>query len=315
MSCGAGKGSSKAAKIPKPEWVESLPYNSSYYQAVGIARKTGSPQIYRAQAHENALAAMAGQVNANISSTSILHQVEDRTGVSETLINFVRSQSDELMEGYELMEQWEDELNYYEYYRLSKIKFAELKAKRKQSAVNKARMLYEEGVALRQDFNLAGAFTRFTLVLDAMSNYLGDSDEAENTENGNPARKAMKQLDEIVKELVIAAISGYITAHRGDMVDAGRLQFVVSDGAKHGINAVPVQFKYSGGYLRTDAVISNSDGMVNGAVHQTAVAGKYKFCATVDVRKMVQQSTPNLLIRKLLDHLSGNSACVQITIN
>lgn len=312
-ACRSGKESAKNDKNPKPTWVESLPYSSSYYQAVGSTRKLGSAQNYRAQARDNALALMAGQVNANISSTSILHQVEDRTGVSETLINLIKSQSDEMLEGYEFMGQWEDEYNYYEYYRLSKSKFAEVKAKRKRDAVSRAQVLYGEGCRFYDESKLYQAFSRFVQALDVMASYLGDNDDDE-IEGVNPARQSLERINDMVKEVNIESVTGDVTAVKGSVVDDSQISFLITDKAQIVQTDIPLHFSYTGGYLRKETSVSNIDGRAGGAIHQTAMAGNYRFCASIDVKQMVTQSTQNLLVRKLLLNLQGNSSCVKVAI-
>jgi hypothetical protein len=315
-ACGSKSKVSKLHKEPKPAWVESLPYNSSYYQGVGMVKKIGFAQNYKSEAQKNALSMMAGQVNANISSTSILHQVEDRSGVSEILINSIRSQSEEMLEGYELMGSWEDEVNYYEYYRLSKSKFAQVKEQRKQDALKKAVAHYDDGMRYLGENKSIQAFQSFTRVLDVMALYLGDNTVVGDSLSAfDPVKESMRSLSAVVAQLTISSVSPSVSFSKSASNGVLQLPFTVQNSAGIRQNDVPVRFSFTGGYLRVDVAVSKDGGEVKGLIHQLPAAGKFGFCGQVDVNRMVQQATPNLLVRKLLGHLAGNSGCVSVVVD
>ena len=100
---------------PKPGWVLNRPITQAYYTGIGIAKKWGTPDNYKSEARQKALADMAGQVNAKISSTSVLHKVEDRSGINEIYSSCIKSSSLEYLEGYQEADSYEDENYYYVY--------------------------------------------------------------------------------------------------------------------------------------------------------------------------------------------------------
>ncbi|MGV8826711.1 MAG: LPP20 family lipoprotein [Breznakibacter sp.] len=313
--CAARKKAALEALNPKPAWVDATPREAGYYQAVGVARKWGSMQNYQSEARNHALSQMAGQVNAAISSTSILSQVEDRHGVSEILINNIRSKSEEFLEGYEMMGKWEDEVNYYEYYRLSKQKFAAIKEQRKRDALQKAVFRFREAERMEQEGQYAQALSLHAGVLDLLGNYLGESSLlVDSVGDFDPAVASLQHIAQLVKDMVVVCSSGNVETTPGGVVAEDRLAFVVSDGHQRWQPNIPVRFTYSGGYLRKDKAVSNGNGQVAGSVHQPGNVGKYLFCAQVDTRTFFQLATKNLLVRKLLDSVEGNKGCVNVLV-
>ncbi len=313
--CAARKNAALEALNPKPAWVDATPRDAGYYQAVGVARKWGSMQNYQSEARNHALSQMAGQVNAAISSTSILSQVEDRHGVSEILINNIRSKSEEFLEGYELMGKWEDELNYYEYYRLSKQKFAAIKEQRKRDALQKAVFRFHEAEKMEQLGQYAQALSLHAGVLDLLSNYLGESSLlVDSVGDFDPAVASLQHIAQLVKEMEVICPSNTVETTSGMVVGEERLAFVVKDNHQRCQPNIPVRFTYAGGYLRKDKALADGNGQVAGSVHQPGNIGQYLFCAQIDTRAFFQQATKNLLVRKLLDSVVGNKGCITIVV-
>ncbi len=313
--CGSNKKAALEQLITKPLWVDATPREAGYYQAVGVAQKRGSMLNYQSEARSHALSQMAGQINSTINSTSILSQVEDKNGVSEILINNIRSKSEEFLEGYELMGQWEDELNYYEYYRLSKMKFASIKEQRKRNALEKAVFRFREAEKMELAGQYGQAITTHIGVLDLLSNYLGESSLlVDSVANFDPAVNSMQHIAQLIKELVVVNSSGDIEVNRGNTVGEDQLRFVIIDAQQRFQSNIPIRFSYSGGYLRNDFANTDGNGAVVGAIHQVGVAGGYRFCAQIDTRLLVQQATKNLLVRKLLDAMEGSKNCLSITV-
>lgn len=313
--CGARKKAALEALNPKPSWVDSTPRDGAYYQAVGVARKWGSMNNYQTEARNHALSQMAGQINASISSTSLLSQVEDRHGVSEILINNIRSKSEEMLEGYELVDKWEDQQYYYELYRLSKHRFASIKEQRKRDALQKALFRFREAEKMELSGEYAQALTLHAGVLDLLGNYLGDQSLLVDSVGGfDPAVASLQHIAQLFKAMAVMCPADAIDARVGQLVGEERLSFVVRDAQQRVQPNIPVRFSYNGGYLRKDKALSSGEGTVAGSVHQPGGVGEYQFCVQIDTKAFFQQATRNLLVRKLLDGVEGNKGCVSIVV-
>jgi len=129
-SCGSTKKAT--VEIPKPGWVLTKPVINDYYIGIGTSRKIGTLEQYTEEARKNALSSIAGEISTKISSVSVLNQFEDQNGISEIFQNKIKASSKDMLAGYEMVEQFENESHYWVYYKLSKAKYEEEKAKRKK---------------------------------------------------------------------------------------------------------------------------------------------------------------------------------------
>lgn len=316
VACGSTKKST-ADFLPAPDWVKSRPFNTAYYTGIGITKKWGTPDNYKSDARQKALADMAGQINAKVSSTSVLHQIENKKGVSEMFSNNIKSSSLEFLEGYEEVDSYEDETYYYTYFQLSKIRFAELKNERKKNANANAMVKYNLANEEEKKDNTASAINLYITALDAMTDYLGEDNmqKVGNEQTIDVCVESVKKLHHLLNGLQIIADKKQTGGSVGDMIPADQLIFNITNENNIIQSNIPVVFKYSNGFLRKDKDMSTTDGTVNTTIHKLNANGAQQtLCATVDINTIIRNNTSNLLIRKMLDDTAGNSDCVTITI-
>lgn len=315
----AGCGSSKTAKvpeIPRPGWVDGRPYDPSNYSGIGIVRKWGSPANYQSEAREKALADMAAQINTHISTTSVLHQMENKQGVSEMLASQIKASSKEFLEGYEQVDEWQDENTYCVYYKLSKQKFAYLKEQRRNAAMANAQARFAEANVQFDARQSVSAMKLYASSLDALNDYLGESNIAETPQGSiDVAIQSLKQLKTIIADLCIAPIKPQLTVKANQLVADDQLAFVVMSSNGTAQTNVPVSFTYSGGFLRADTNLSDANGRVSTAIHQVnGSQNAQTLCAKIDVVNLSRQLTRNLLVRKLIEETAASSACIGIKV-
>ncbi len=128
----------------KPDWVLKRPINPDYYIGIGMAEK-GENYNYVAQARNAAFSDLSSEITVNISSELVDVAVE-QSGLSEEQIRQeIRTTTQSELEGYELVDSWEDQDEYWVYYRLSKSLYAAKKQEKLDNAVSLARDLYING--------------------------------------------------------------------------------------------------------------------------------------------------------------------------
>lgn len=311
-SCTSTSGTKKG--LPeKPSWMDTRPVSSMYYYGIGSALKKGSADRYRNQARENALSEMAGQINTQISSTMELYKVEDRFGVREMLQNRIRTESKEFLEGYEYMDQWEDETRYYTIYRLSKTVFEQNKEKRKKMAADGAYLKYQQAINHLHGRNYLMAYSFFVQTLEGIKDYLGEGVVVETPQGyhidlGNGS---LTYLDDILKELRIKSNQNNIII-TGEEPE-NNIIFTVTDKQNHPVSDVPVKFNYSGGYLLIDTSKSNEEGQVVFPEFKAPVhSARETLTAVIDVQAIARNVTFDIDIRRMLEKWNTASAKVQI---
>ena len=174
MGCGASKVVSDSSKR-KPEWVMQRPTNTQYYIGVGYASKLKNAGDYLQVAKKYAMDDMMGEIKVNISSNSILSQQQNNQNFSQQFFSDTRMVASETMEGYQVMDSWENKEEYWIYYRMNKADFEAYKRKKLYEASQKALdlMYRADKMDLKQDY--VSIFKLRVKAAGSLQNYLNES--------------------------------------------------------------------------------------------------------------------------------------------
>jgi hypothetical protein len=125
------------AEVKVPNWVSSRPHNGFKYVGVGFADKSKGDN-YQMEAKKNALYDLASEIKVNISSNSVLYTVQNNNSFNENFNSLIKLSNTDNIEGYTLVDSYENDKQYWVYYQLDKQEYADLKAKKKQQIITKA---------------------------------------------------------------------------------------------------------------------------------------------------------------------------------
>jgi hypothetical protein len=121
----------------RPTWLSSKPAQDIYYIGIGHSVKDGTNN-YVQGAKKSALEDLVSEIKVNISSTSILSQIDANKDFQEKYEQIIKTTVADEIEEFEQVASWEDEKNYWLYYRLSKQRYKEIKDEQKRNAVTLA---------------------------------------------------------------------------------------------------------------------------------------------------------------------------------
>ncbi|MBS1488796.1 MAG: LPP20 family lipoprotein [Bacteroidetes bacterium] len=128
------KKKGKKNENPQPTWLSDKPDDTFYYIGIGHATKDGQSN-YVQEAKKSALEDLVSGIKVNVSSTSVLNQLDDGKGFSEKYQQMIQTTATDDIEEYEQVDVWQDEKNYWVYFRLSKQRYKEIKDEQKRNAV------------------------------------------------------------------------------------------------------------------------------------------------------------------------------------
>lgn len=126
-----------ATEVKAPNWVSSRPNNGFKYVGIGVADKTKGG-AYQIEAKKNALYDLSSEIKVNISSNSVLYTVQNNNNFNENFNSLIKLSSSDNIEGYTLVDSYENEKQYWVYYQLDKQEYLNQKALKKQQTVTKA---------------------------------------------------------------------------------------------------------------------------------------------------------------------------------
>lgn len=159
---------------PKPAWLTSKPSQSGYYTGIGKGTK-GDKNNYIQEAKKSALQDLISEIKVNVSSSSVLSTFEDDKGFREQYEQIIQTTAADEIEEFEQAGAWEDDYNYWIYYRLSKAKYKEIKDAQKRNAVMLATDYYEKAKAADEAGDRVQALGFYFQAFRSMEKYLGDA--------------------------------------------------------------------------------------------------------------------------------------------
>jgi LPP20 lipoprotein len=159
---------------PKPGWLSAKPSQPSYYTGIGKGTKSGTNN-YIQEAKQSALEDLISEIKVNVQSSSVLSTFEDDKEFKEKYEQIIKTTAADEIEEFEQIGTWEDDNNYWIYYRLSKARYKEIKDAQKRNAVILATDYYEKAQAADKAGDRIQALGFYFQAFKSMEKYLGEA--------------------------------------------------------------------------------------------------------------------------------------------
>ena len=158
-----------------PTWVEQRPVKQKFYIGIGSAAKDTSLSDYQQAAKEQALQDLSSEIQVNISA-EILQTITETAGIIEDdLRSQIRSTTQANLSGYEMVGAWENESEYWVYYRLSKELYEKQQTERRMAASALAKDFYLKGKQKQVQMEATAALSFYVQSLAAIQDFLTQS--------------------------------------------------------------------------------------------------------------------------------------------
>ncbi|MCD4697239.1 MAG: LPP20 family lipoprotein [Bacteroidales bacterium] len=299
----------------QPLWMKQTPEVPGFYTGIGSSKKVGIPYEYQEAAKKDALADLAEGIAINISSTSVLNTIETKSGFTETFDQQIKVSTDDYLEGFEPVDFYENDNEYWVYYRISKQTYAEKKEMKKRDAVAVARDKYIAGNQAMDTDKPKDAITFYLQGLEAIRNYLGEQTPIDyNGISIDIGNEIYSSVNSVITSLLIKSEPMELTVKRGDAI-VKPLIFTVTFKGKT-VQGIPVKFKYSGGYLKNDRGFTDRNGLVKLTPELSYTRkNREKITAAINLKEIAQKAVNDLFIRGLVSKQEINPASVEINIS
>lgn len=119
-----------------PNWVNKRPVNNFKFIGIGFAEKNTSN--YQSEAKKNALFDLSSEIKVDISTNSILYTVQNNNQFNENFNSLIKLSSTDNIEGYRLIDTYENDKQYWLYYELDKAEYENIKLRKKNQIIAKA---------------------------------------------------------------------------------------------------------------------------------------------------------------------------------
>jgi hypothetical protein len=291
----------------RPEWVRSRPVTSSYYIGVGLASKA-RPDFQEA-AKKNALNDLASEISVVVEGNSLLYTLDRKSQFDESFTSTITTRTSEQLEGFEVVDSWENGSEYWTYYRLSKSEHARIKAERKAKAIANATDLYARSRASLVNGDLRGAFDMDLRALLAMRDHWGENDVVDVDGRQVPL------VNEVFTDLqrLASGVQLTILPERCELAYAGGFKRELLVSAKHKNNGtsrdlvqLPLAITYPGHAGKvTELKNTDASGQLRTTVQRMAIdAVSPEVIVRLDMDALVSKELDAALVRPLLASLT-----------
>ena len=158
-----------------PEWVSSRPNSPTHY--IGIASASKNNTSFQKIAKRNAINDLLSEIRVTIQSVSILNQMDKNGTFKEEYQSTIKSTVADEIENLELVSTYEDEENYWIYYRIPKEEYVRQKQQNRERAQKMALQFFEKAQAAEASKNYVTAIDFYLQSLLALKAYWGENIE------------------------------------------------------------------------------------------------------------------------------------------
>jgi len=158
----------------KPDWVKKRPHSKIYFVGLGLAQKSGINREYIQTAKNNALSDLSSEITVNISSEFITRVVEQYGMVEEEVKSEIRASTEASLEGFELVDTWEDKNEYWVYYRLRRDLYYQQKQAKIERAMSRSLDLFDKGKVNEENKNISEALSFYLQSLAPIQSHIDE---------------------------------------------------------------------------------------------------------------------------------------------
>jgi hypothetical protein len=314
--CSSGRKTSHADLMKDaPEWARRTPNNPSWYHGVGMAAKSVH-QDFRERARQNALSELAAGISVTISSSSVLNQLEIDNTFSEYFRDNIRMTTMQRLEGYELVDNWENEQQYWVYYRLSKAKWAQVQQERTDKAMRLSKSNFEQARSFNNQSKHTDAMRFYIRAVEDIKDFLGEDIRADiDGAERSYSTVLLADLSATLQNLHIQFAVDKLMMSPGSSAGKHSVEGTVTDKHKSSISGIPVNIRYSWRPGSVDEAVSDASGKF--AIHPPAINSRSHnphITCTFNLDKMVSDNTSDLMVRKLFDGMKVNSFSLPVQL-
>ncbi|MBE6317427.1 MAG: hypothetical protein E7081_00400 [Bacteroidales bacterium] len=294
------------ASAKTPDWVKSKPSKPMYYTGVGMAPISGNDYIQKSK--ELALNDLISEIQIDIESNSLFQRQEINREYFEEFKNQIKTSASASLEGYELVETWNDGSYYWTYYQLDKQEYADIIANRIADATQHAYDFWSKGNSLKRQGNVIGASQFYLKALKQIeqytNRYLPYTEPSGQTIN--LAVEIFNSLENVFKDITIST-NPKVISFTPLSLNAYQVNILVTSNDMS-LKDVPLSAKFAKGKGDvTGSVKTNENGMAAIIISNISSKLAYQELAiSLDVEKLGYDNN-NAIIKKLISDIPSVS--------
>ncbi|HRH38690.1 MAG TPA: LPP20 family lipoprotein, partial [Flavobacteriales bacterium] len=301
----------------RPEWVRGRPVVGGYYIGIGLASKSSAD--HQETAKKNALNDLASEISVTVEGNSLLYTLDRKSTFDESFTSTIKTSTREQIEGFELVDTWQNGTEYWTYYRLSKAEYARIKAERKAKAIGTATDLHLRSKASIGSGDLKGALDQDLRALLAMKEYWGENDVVELEGKQLPlVNEIYSDLQRLTTGVRLSALPdrctlNYANHFKRELLIAASF----AEGTRsHDLTQLPLSVTYPGlGGKVTELKNTDAEGRLSTSVQRIDPDASTKdVTVTLNMDALVSKELDAALVKALIASLTAPELHVPIDL-
>jgi hypothetical protein len=295
------------AEVARPSWVNARPVDDFNYIGIGLSPK--SRPDYQEAAKKNALNDLASEISVKVEGNSLLYTLDRKYQFDEQFTSTINTKTSEQLEGFELVDSWENGTEYWTYYRLSKAEHARIKAEKKRQALAQATDFFARSRTSLTAGDLKSAIDQDLRALLAIKEYWGESDMVEiNGSQVALANEIYNDLQRLTSGVRISILPercalGYGDHYRRELMITAEYE---SGGGSHTLVQTPLTIEYPGNSGKvTESRGTDAEGRVRTTVqHVQLGALSPEVLVKLDLNALVSPDLDPTFVKPLVGSLT-----------
>jgi len=173
IGCSPSLPKTKTDSNPQPGWLASKPADNNYYVGIGHGTKDGANN-YIQEAKKSALEDLVSQIKVEVSSMSVLSQIDENKEFQQKYQQIIQTKVKDDIQDFEQEDSWQDEKNYWVYYRLSKQRYKDIKDGLRRDAVTSALDFFTKAKVSERNGDMVQALGFYFQGFRAIEKYLAE---------------------------------------------------------------------------------------------------------------------------------------------
>lgn len=285
-----------------PAWVETHVSDPQYFTGIGHAPVIKKQNNHIEKARADALNELASEISVQLFSSNVLVTLVNNDKIKDEFNSLIRSRVTTELEGYELVESYQDKQNYYVYYRLSKFRYYEQQRLKREAATRNAQDYYLAAMNAIQQHDHKNAIINFAKTIDAVKLYLNENIiSVVNGVEVNLVQQSFANISVLIESLHIETSATKIEVKLTGEVDPAKLVFSLKDKSGNPVKAFPLTIYYSERAVADPTRISDYQGTVQFQIPRIrSLKSEELITVTPDISRVLLESSTDFAVRKAI---------------
>jgi len=313
-------GNISFVEAQKPAWVEKILVDAEYYTGIGVSAKTASKEEYIKKTKDAALNDLASQIKIDISS-EFIQSLSAKSGVvKENIASHLRTTTQEELEGYELVDTWENAKEYWVYYRLSKSHYQTQKEVKLKKAVSLSSDFFMKAKTAEKEMMPEKSLSLFLQALVPIEKYINEPLQIE-YENSKIflMNELYISIQHLLSEIKLEPNDNRYEASIGrppvKQVEINA-SFIDGKGTQAPVTNLPLRITFldgSGDY--SSETVTDSNGVGKCQISRiTAKKSNQTIRAEVDINRLINLNKESIIIRDILNSFMVPEAIITLHV-